>query len=1319
MPKVTDGSHNDSYHAKFTADEVGADIETHGHIAVTPETATQNPFTVKGAVAIALDDALEEPDDTVEGYHDNKALHTPDLPHQKDLSELSGDIEGVEEGTRMGEDKAVEVKDSLAEALDAIAEDAVPTPDEVPNDGEEEIDGKPISAITGKPGDDKAPDIPESMVGEEKTDENGLVYITRVFTVDPEKYISNNYRPKAHSTKAMTAKDVAKQAKKNGLLQTEDAKKSAEQPDEPTKEQEEEAAKDADRVDVEVKEEAIEKDTEDEALESVVLDYATYLDGTSFLCCDEVSGIDYSKIAMDAGPKKKVTRENCETTFAQCRAKNPLFCRYHGPKLLEADIKRAITATLASKNGKEGAYGFAISVTKDKDAKNPMTFRLTVGCSPKQKAVVENIIDQYFRNNPGITSKDGMHQIGDKDYTREFDMDIMLADKPPKKKDELGQYLLDTGKARKKIKSVQETPQKVEKAIAAANGELQQEKPVEEPQKQTEEPSETTHEVHSETAPPEAKEPVEQEQEETTEETIEETEPFGVLSVNEPPKNSNESTVSTEDAMERISLAYADYVEEPVPEWVNSLTDEEKIKYADLLESAQKESQKENDGVSYPAYDALVEFETLHNKETVKKEQQSKNAVIQKTKLGQSESSIEDKKAKLKNFIYGQKCLLKGYDTSHIITFLHDNGDGTAVVQVKTPGANMYMPSKVEKKTVSADDLMASGIQQFGWSVGATNKFTPEDVTEEMIESTADAIASKNGYPKEEIAEDIHDRLSGKKPVKKAVLDLVKKNAEKGSPIVEVFQKLYDDIGWEADGDEAFNKLEEISEDAFEVGMKLDSNAEDFNDVIASQQEIHKQKGVILEANKAMKDLSDKFGDKAAMKTLKHKLLKDSKAKAMESYYNAIEDGEAAAKKLMERIEGFKVEQADTWKGEAAKKVELAVKHGIQMFSKDEDSKGYSPLGQIEKMWGDLNKFTSEQLPVGHDLLDFSDINKAKVNAINAIKAFDEVMSGFEDKMNSAKTFEDAKKLNNYAMEVQKASDDMAMAVQGFKDHIEGGKKMVEDIVEVKKKEEAIKKRKDEKMNKLKEDWNNLPDSGLIGQYEGDFVEAFGSGDYDKANDIYQKTKTGINEAILDLWNGIPEGPVYLKYASEFNKAALADDLKKKKEILGRALKEQLAADAKKQAAEDNTVTGNDYAGHFSSKEYDEVIDKLNLPDKYSYFKNDFGEVFVSAGKDSLTSDEEDEIKKAMEGKGYFGKMLNGTMKIYKGSTSTSSGESKVSKKFKTKEEAKAYIASLPPKEKLQKVIEVLNKKIAANPPNVEELKAKVEKAKKMLSKIG
>ena len=59
----------------------------------------------------------------------------------------------------------------------------------------------------------------------------------------------------------------------------------------------------------------------------------------------------------------------------------------------------------------------------------------------------------------------------------------------------------------------------------------------------------------------------------------------------------------------------------------------------------------------------------------------------------------------------GERVLLKGTAEGQRVTFLKDNGDGTADVQVKMPGANRYMPEKVETRTVKVGDIGSSNIK--------------------------------------------------------------------------------------------------------------------------------------------------------------------------------------------------------------------------------------------------------------------------------------------------------------------------------------------------------------------------------------------------------------------------------------------------------------------------------------------------------------------------------------------------------------------------------------------------------------------------------
>lgn len=290
---------------------------------------------------------------------------------------------------------------------------------------------------------DKGAEPPEGE--DDKPDENGLVYITRTFTVDPSKYISPSYRP-AMNGKVKPPVNTAKMfpgaawatSPNQGKTEVQETVEETENI-EPTVSEEKDAAKEADAEKKEVLEEKVsieeqpspsnkkaqDKETKDEA---IVFDYATSLDGTSFMCYDERMAIDYAHIAMDTAPRRPVTRETCQTTFAQCRAENPLFCRFHGPKLLEEDLKKAIRHHLSFDRA---ATGFSLSVTKDRNAQNPMTFRVTVGCRPEQRERVQHVLDNYLHRTPGISSQDSLHENDRGKLTQEFDMDIMRADQPP------------------------------------------------------------------------------------------------------------------------------------------------------------------------------------------------------------------------------------------------------------------------------------------------------------------------------------------------------------------------------------------------------------------------------------------------------------------------------------------------------------------------------------------------------------------------------------------------------------------------------------------------------------------------------------------------------------------------------------------------------------------------------------------------------------------------------------------------------------------------------------------------------------------------
>lgn len=361
-------------------------------------------------------------------------------------------------------------QDALVSALDAVAEDA--TPERQDAETSETLFDYTNETETA-PEDDSTSNAEETDTKDNTSDsdtsggndnDDDTVTLSYTFTVDPAVYTSPNYRP------IKTAKNI-KNAGKMKPLGTKEAKESAQETDEPTPQEEEAAAQEADKADdmleekvkeIEDKAPAAKKsETEEVDEDLVVFDELPDTDGEEgVFCFDEANGIDYSVATEDKSPAP--TKETCKTTFAQCKAANPLFCRFHGPKLLEADIKSALKATVGN---------LPISITRDKSAKNNMTFRLTITCPNSQKGKVESLIHKFMTQNPGIKSDEDWKSLGSKTEgfeteTQEFEMDILKADKPPKKSDWELQGKYDTEQAEKKGKTqnvVEETPDKVEK----------------------------------------------------------------------------------------------------------------------------------------------------------------------------------------------------------------------------------------------------------------------------------------------------------------------------------------------------------------------------------------------------------------------------------------------------------------------------------------------------------------------------------------------------------------------------------------------------------------------------------------------------------------------------------------------------------------------------------------------------------------------------------------------------------------------------------------------------------------------------------------
>lgn len=124
------------------------------------------------------------------------------------------------------------------------------------------------------------------------------------------------------------------------------------------------------------------------------------------------------------------TRETCETDISQCRAANPLFCRFHGPKLIEADIRNTLQMTLGARNR------CRVAVTRDTTSDNPRAFKVTIACRPEQRETVEHALDGFL-SEPGITAT-GDSEFDNGRMSQRYDVDLERADRAPRVNERTG-----------------------------------------------------------------------------------------------------------------------------------------------------------------------------------------------------------------------------------------------------------------------------------------------------------------------------------------------------------------------------------------------------------------------------------------------------------------------------------------------------------------------------------------------------------------------------------------------------------------------------------------------------------------------------------------------------------------------------------------------------------------------------------------------------------------------------------------------------------------------------------------------------------------
>lgn len=762
------------------------------------------------------------------------------------------------------------------------------------------------------------PNIPNSLGGDEHVDDNGLVYLEYTFTVDPSKYKSSNYMP-INNTEGNDTQNRGKVTEESQGEHNEEIEVSVD-----------------------------EKTAADAYPDKAVLDYASFIDGSSFICFDEWKSVDYSKIAMDAGAKKAPTRTTCKTTFSQCRAENPLFCRFHGPKLLEKDIKTNIVASLGK--------GCVVSVTKDKGQKNPLTFRLTIGCPPAKKKMVQDYIHKFFSFTPGLSLKEDYKDVGGDKMSTEFDMDILKADQPPKKtesKAQAAQWETEKAKAAgKKMAVVGETPPKVEK-LANEGGV---------PKTDMQQP------------------PVEEEVEEKIEEKVEQ--PVSTTS------NSKEDSEvpSTKGGHYTINEEVENY--------------EKQKEFSDLVDKAINEGYFKNEQFQNE-YDGIV------------------------ADVGEDAASMEQKTEALKALM------------------------------------EKYKPTEEEKDKKSYEDEFNAALMEYPEGGGGSDNDAKkieinEAFTKAFIGNDAEGMKSAIGAMKE-LVSDVKGKEGNKKgegEVKKE--DLSSANAPSGFHFVDdAAMKMtgeIDDLAHQ--NSELMSSNDNVS--ALYYGAQLAISGLDF----------YKQGLEEITAKiKKYNEVADTAFDALTLISL-------TKAQAdQQAEYDAAKaNAELSVKDFQEAVEKAKAHEVDSMKGTAADMVESIVRTTASAIFPNGKPDGVDSVEEMidaldEDMTSHINnllmvngKVSYEDLSKVHSIEDKHSFGEKYKAVSSASKELESAITSFKDLIDGVKSKEGAESLKKAADGISEYSQKLKDAFAAYKMAVARIKKEVSDLAEIKKKEKKLSK---------------------------------------------------------------------------------------------------------------------------------------------------------------------------------------------------------------------------------------------------------------------
>jgi len=129
-------------------------------------------------------------------------------------------------------------------------------------------------------------------------------------------------------------------------------------------------------------------------------------------------------VAMDAARPGSKASIGCNTTFANCQAKNPLLCPWHGAKLIEADIGASLAQTIPGATVSVSSSG-AASQGKGKN------FSISIKVPTSQKLAAESALDDFLKQ-PGIKAqglKDWDPRSGE--WSEFYDIDLLQTNQAP------------------------------------------------------------------------------------------------------------------------------------------------------------------------------------------------------------------------------------------------------------------------------------------------------------------------------------------------------------------------------------------------------------------------------------------------------------------------------------------------------------------------------------------------------------------------------------------------------------------------------------------------------------------------------------------------------------------------------------------------------------------------------------------------------------------------------------------------------------------------------------------------------------------------